>query len=433
MWTDPESPTSKGSKGFSPPALSSISTVRTSYETTETSSFMDDESQNRETSFTMSSFMSGKTPPPPPPPPSTSSSRVNFGDVTVRNYEMCMCDNPSVSSGPPVGLAWEWDKETVETRSLDDFEEIREIDRRDISIFARRGRIPVEKRVRMCLEGGATGEEIKSAVKEIREIQERMIQNIYGASPFEEVIEKWNSFTEQINMGAIVAAKKLTKVWKKKARAKREKRESVAAAAEAAPATPNTILVDSEHPVGSTANPPSPESKSPQNNALFDSAGSTPLKAEEGPSATPPQYPSVSDDPASSESYPSYSPNGQLKSALKKVSQFKEPLPPPPPPPRPTGIERMSSVVDIKVDLKDFAKKTVNQFRRASKLKFGKRSDSSSLEDDDASSVGSTSIASDMEKVFEQDNTTRLSWGMFDGDEKSGGNDGQNGKDCVIS
>ena len=80
-----------------------------------------------------------------------------------------------------------------------------------------------------------------------------MIQNIYGASPFEEVIEKWNSVTEQvrnstspkppknygddygslthaavassqINMGAIVAAKKFTKLWKKKAKASREKR-----------------------------------------------------------------------------------------------------------------------------------------------------------------------------------------------------------------
>ena len=96
----------------------------------------------------MSSFLSGRAPPPPPPPPTIKETRVKFTDVTVRSYELCMGDNPSVSSGPPIGLDWVYDDGNTETRHIDDFEEIREIDRRDISIFARRGRISVEDRVR---------------------------------------------------------------------------------------------------------------------------------------------------------------------------------------------------------------------------------------------------------------------------------------------
>ena len=37
-----------------------------------------------------------------------------------------------------------------------------------------------------------------------------MLQNIYGASPFDEVQERWNSFTDKINMAGIVAAKKVS-------------------------------------------------------------------------------------------------------------------------------------------------------------------------------------------------------------------------------
>ena len=67
------------------------------------------------------------------------------------------------------------------------------------------------------------------ALVEIREIQERMIQQMYGGSgesPFEHASEKYHHFKEQMNVVGIVAAKKLTKFWKKKAVERRQSREA---------------------------------------------------------------------------------------------------------------------------------------------------------------------------------------------------------------
>jgi len=86
-----------------------------------------------------------------------------------------------------------------------------------------------------------------------------------------------------------------------------------------------------------------------------------------------------------------------------------------------------TSADDIKVDLKNFAKKTVKQFRRASKMKFAQKDDDSDL-GDDASTTSST--ASDMEKVMEEDNGARLSWGVYDG--KVGGDEKGKDKDCSV-
>ena len=79
---------------------------------------------------------------------------------------------------------------------------------------------------------------------------------------------------------------------------------------------------------------------------------------------------------------------------ILKVTPPADPLPPPPPPKFPTGDrnrEEISSYVsasDVKVDLKQFAKSTVQSFKRASKAKLG--SQSSERSDD-------SSVFSDME------------------------------------
>jgi len=111
-----------------------------------TSSFLDDDS-------TVSSL------PPPPPPPREASAytlagrKVQFDGVAIRYYDKDMSDNPSVSCGPPIGLAWTHEK-MVAWCDMAVYEEERFLERRDISNFSRRGRVGPEERIRICLEGG---------------------------------------------------------------------------------------------------------------------------------------------------------------------------------------------------------------------------------------------------------------------------------------
>ena len=244
-------------------------------------------------------------------------------------------------------------------------------------------------------------------------------------------------------------AKKFTKLWKKKAKASREKRESTAAAAAAGlpPPTPSTPEIAPKAVSEMSTPPSSPVTPATQ---LFESAGSTPFKAAVGsPPSSGGGVPSAVSLSMTSEdtttttsstrtiSCPAYNHNGcTLKSALRKVSQFKDPPPPPPPPPRQPSFNRLPSVdLNIKVDLKDFAKQTVKNFRRASKLKFSSSQRSESQSSDDGS-VGSkeskeSTLAADMEKALEEDADPRVSWGVY-GDDKNGGEEGKK-KECTVS
>jgi len=429
--TPPSGSTSTSS--FSPSEPASYE-KKNSYETYDSQSFISD----RGTSLTSMSELTAPPPPPPPPPKQNKCSHnrnVDFGCVDVRTYARIMSDNPSVSSGPPVGLDWSF--QARDTVDLESYEIDRRLERMDINTFARRGRMNVEDRVRICLESGSTGEEIKACVREVRTIQERMLQNIYGASPFEEVQEKWNSFTEQINMAGIVAAKKFTKLWRKKTKERKEaamelseKDEITATAGNTpvkVPGLSSTIVSDTDSSVQRDSN----ASSTPETNSSSDNrpASSNNISSLEGSNPSPP--------------YPSYSVGQknacQIKSILKKVSAV--PPPPPPPPSKvaffkssPKEVEKKTKGDDesidaeeIKVDLKNFAKSTIKSFKRASKIKFG----STSGEDD------SSTFSADMEASMEE-TEERVSWSTFGNSKKREGGDGQEDaaaskKECTIS
>lgn len=95
--------------------LNTILQKKKSWETADSASFISD----RGTSLTS---MSELTSPPPPPPPLKQNKcshdrNVNFGLVDIRVYGRIMSDNPSVSSGPPVGLDWTYEvNETLGAR-----------------------------------------------------------------------------------------------------------------------------------------------------------------------------------------------------------------------------------------------------------------------------------------------------------------------------
>jgi len=301
---------------------------------------------------------------------------------------------------------------------LDDYENRRMLDRKEISLFARRGRIPVEERVRICLQGGSSGDEIKECVREVRAIQERMLQNIYGASPFDEVQERWNNFTDKINMAGIVAAKKFTKLWRQKTADRKDAAMKAGLKDEITTTSGNTpVKVPGLHASSFS------ESESEMGDSVKSTTGSY---ASHG---------------SSSPSYLQCSPSQtkKLPKPILKVTKPAEPVPPPPPPKSPPAQQpprenstSTSSVSDIKVDLKQFAKSTVQSLKRASKARLGTQSSGNS---DDSS------VFSDMEESMDSSNEDRISWSSFSkskdkekgkkGEIASGSKKGK--KECIIS
>ena len=106
--------------------------------------------------------------------PSTSirtlGRQVSFGHVDIRYYPMELGENPSVSIGPPVQLAWQHDAE--ETHDLDLYEWERQPKRRQ------RGRqadmaLTHYKRRHILAIAGHSMEEIQAVEKSIHKQQRR--------------------------------------------------------------------------------------------------------------------------------------------------------------------------------------------------------------------------------------------------------------------
>ncbi|GMH61463.1 hypothetical protein TL16_g03260 [Triparma laevis f. inornata] len=274
----------------------------------------------------------------------------------------------------------------------------------------------VEDRVRICLESGCSGEEIKVCVREVRSIQERMLQNIYGASPFEEVQEKWNSFTEQVNMAGIVAAKKFTRLWRKKTRERKEKamaqseKDEITATAGhtpvKVPGLTSTIVSDTDSSELRDSNLTEPESNSSSDKRPVSSNLSS-LRDHASPTFHQPIQ--------------GFAP--KRKSILKRASPKETEK-------KMKGDDESITAEEIKVDLKNFAKSTIKTFKRASKIKFG------SSNGDDDSSTFSADIEASMEASLDGD-SERVSWSTFGSKKKEGEEEGEpegpTKKDCTIS
>lgn len=56
---------------------------------------------------------------------SSKKTSVTFDKIVIRNYHMTLGDNPSCSSGPPIGLDWSYNSVDEELK-LDEYETFRE-------------------------------------------------------------------------------------------------------------------------------------------------------------------------------------------------------------------------------------------------------------------------------------------------------------------
>jgi len=100
----------------------------------------------------------------------TDSSRdksVRFSSVDVRDYTLCLGDNPSVTRGVPISLDWEYDE--AQSYEIDTYERDRCEDRRDSDEL----KLPSLQRVQMLKRLGYSRGEINERVKEVDIIKDK--------------------------------------------------------------------------------------------------------------------------------------------------------------------------------------------------------------------------------------------------------------------
>lgn len=110
------------------------------------------------------------------------SSSVRFNTVEFREYPIVLGDNPSTSSGPPIGIGWEFDTTTL-VSDVDSYEARRDGDGGE----ERRGtlrrskselRIPREVRDYMLVRSGYSRQEIRSATQEAKKERDRRFASL---------------------------------------------------------------------------------------------------------------------------------------------------------------------------------------------------------------------------------------------------------------
>ena len=145
-----------------------------------TSKLADIQSETTET--TSSNSSQGDKPP-------KKKRSVSFCEVKIRNYERVLDVNPSVTSGPAVGIGWSYSAEEDETYSVQNFEEVREFAR---CSSTNELAIPREKREHLLRSWGYTQREIAGSVRAIlrsKNQRKQTVQNLH-ASSYEEFMEK---------------------------------------------------------------------------------------------------------------------------------------------------------------------------------------------------------------------------------------------------
>lgn len=109
--------------------------------------------------------------------------RVSFGRVSVRHYERIMCDNPSSTTGPSIGIGWGFVNKR--SKDIDDFEKDRLGRHKSELLLSRAQREKIIKSL------GYTDREIAAMVRDINKcrFQRRQTVNNLGAQKLEESLE----------------------------------------------------------------------------------------------------------------------------------------------------------------------------------------------------------------------------------------------------
>ena len=99
-----------------------------------------------------------------------SNKSVRFSSVDVRDYALCLGDNPSVSRGAPISLGWDYDQE--HSYEINTYEHDRFGDRRDsVSL-----KLPSLQRIQLLKTIGYSRGEINEQVKEVNRVKHKRFE-----------------------------------------------------------------------------------------------------------------------------------------------------------------------------------------------------------------------------------------------------------------
>ena len=113
---------------------------------------------------------------------------VRFSNVDVRFYERTMGDNPSVSSGPAVGIGWKFE-EMEKKITLDEYEEhrlpFRCLSRDDLVLHR-------DERTKIVVDAGFSKKELATSIRQILKVKNQRKQTFHNLkySGMEEMMEK---------------------------------------------------------------------------------------------------------------------------------------------------------------------------------------------------------------------------------------------------
>lgn len=100
----------------------------------------------------------------------SNNKSVRFSIVEIRDYNLCLGDNPSVSRGVPISLDWDYD--TEHSHEFEEYESDRIVDRRTAPNEMKR---PSLQRVQLLKGLGYSRNEINEQAKCIHRIQEQRL------------------------------------------------------------------------------------------------------------------------------------------------------------------------------------------------------------------------------------------------------------------
>ena len=143
---------------------------------------------------------------------SKKKSSVSFCNVQVRNYERSLEVNPSVTSGPAIGIGWKYIPDDDEIFSVEVFEESREYSRcGSINQLA----LPRDKREDLLRSWGYSQKEIAWSVRTIlrsKNQRKQTVQNL-NASAMEEFMETFKRKMKYVFMYPCYKRKKAMQVY----------------------------------------------------------------------------------------------------------------------------------------------------------------------------------------------------------------------------
>mmetsp|Transcript_4238 Transcript_4238/g.8569 ORF Transcript_4238/g.8569 Transcript_4238/m.8569 type:complete len:248 (-) Transcript_4238:221-964(-) len=100
---------------------------------------------------------------------SGARARIRFDKIEMREYERSLSDNPSTTSGPPIGIGWKYNPSATVVMDIEEYEVYKEKYARSKSELA----IPARTRREMLQEAGFSKTEIATAVRRARKDKDR--------------------------------------------------------------------------------------------------------------------------------------------------------------------------------------------------------------------------------------------------------------------